>query len=319
MHRSDDRPGIRRRRAGRGFTYLDPRGRRLTGTERRRIEAIAIPPAWNDVWISPESDSHLLASGVDDDGRKQYRYHPDWIDAANVAKFERLADFARPLSALRSHVDVVLRRGSDDWICAAAVRLIDDTLIRPGSFRHFRERGTVGAVTLHRNHVVTTRRRIHLQFEGKQNVEHQLAVDDPLLARRISELLDRADGDGPLWVDESGIVIDAPRLNRYIAEHSAPSYTAKDLRTWGATCWVAGQLLAEHDGSLDDETRIRDAIASAAERLGNTVEVCRSAYVAPAVLEGHRSGALLDAWRRSRAARWLSRCEQTVGRVLGDA
>ena len=328
IHRLDDRPGIRRRRVGRGFTYLDHHGRRLEGEARRQVEGLAVPPAWVDVWISPEPDSHLLASGVDDEGRKQYLYHPDWIATANAVKFERLADFAGPLSALRSHVERTLRNagrnGEDDWICAAVVRLIDHSLIRPGSFRRLRDRGTVGAVTLHSGHVETTGRRVRLRFVGKGDVEHDLEVDDPLLARRISALLDRTDGDGPLFVDEAGATVDAPIVNRFIAEHAGPSYTAKDLRTWGATSLVADVLARARPGSVQDtydadhESRIRRAIESASERLGNTAAVCRSSYVAPAIVEAYRTGALDDAWRRSRRATWLSRSEQTVRRVLTD-
>lgn len=319
VHRGDDRPGIRRRRAGSGFTYTDRSGRRLVGKERLRVEQLAVPPAWTDVWISPEPNSHLLACGVDADGRKQYLYHPKWAETANSAKFERLADFAGPLSALRSHVEQTLRSAGDDWACAAVVRLIDNALIRPGSFRRYRECGTVGAVTLHGCHVETSRRRVRLHFEGKHDIEHDLEVNDPLLARRISELLDRADDDQPLFVDTAGTAIDAPRVNRFIAAHAGPTFTAKDLRTWGATCLVAAQLAAAPGVGADPEALIRDAIGSAADRLGNTVAVCRSSYVAPAVVDGYRTGALREAWHRSRRATWLSRCEQAVRRILAES
>jgi DNA topoisomerase I len=319
VHRNDDRPGMRRRRAGKGFTYLDERGRRVTGERRSWIESLAIPPAWTDVWVSPERDSHLLASGVDDAGRKQYRYHPAWIEAANAAKFERLAGFAVPLSQLRDEVSRMLERPLDeDWVCAAVVRLIDDTLIRPGSFRYFRERGTVGALTLQPDHIAVSGRRLHLQFGGKSDVEVDVVCDDALLARRMSELLDDVRADRPVFVDGSGRAIEGSRLNGFIQQHAGAQFTAKDLRTWGATCVVAEQLLAADGPEHDADRVVRAALEAAAARLGNTVAVCRSAYVAPVVIDSFVSGELQEAWRRSRRARWLSRSEQTVRRVLAD-
>lgn len=318
VRRGDDRPGIRRRRAGAGFSYVDPAGPRVQGEQRAWIESLAIPPAWSDVWISPEPDSHLLASGVDDAGRKQYRYHQRWIDAANAVKFERLAGFPQPLAKLRAEVTRSLRDGrDDDWVCAAVVRLIDRTLIRPGSFRHFRERGTVGAVTLQPAHVTLSRRRVQLSFAGKSHVEVDVVCEDPLLARRMTDLVDAAEGQDALFVDGEGRAIDADRVNAYIRRHAGDGFTAKDLRTWGATSYAAEQL-ATRDPVHDGEAAVRDAIAAAADRLGNTVAVCRSSYVAPAVLDAFRSGALRDAWRGSRRARWLSRAERTVHRVLAS-
>lgn len=320
IRRGDDRPGIRRRRAGRGFTYVDRSGRRISDATRTWVESLAIPPAWTDVWVSPERDSHLLASGIDAAGRKQYRYHPAWIDAANAAKFERLAGFPRPLAKLRASVADALRTcNDDDWVCAAIVRLIDQTLIRPGSFRNFHQRGTVGAVSLHADHITVSRRRIQLSFVGKSDVPIDVVCQDPLLARRLTELVEHAGGDGPLFADDVGRIIDAAELNAYIQRHAGDRFTAKDLRTWGATTFAAEQLVvcAPGDGS-DAEADIRSAIAAAAERLGNTVAVCRSAYVAPALLEAHRAGTLSVVWRRSRRAQWLSRAERTVARVLAD-
>ena len=320
VRRGDDRPGIRRRRAGTGFTYLDARGRRITGERRDWIESLAIPPAWTDVWISPERDSHLLASGVDAAGRKQYRYHPAWTEAANAAKFERLADFPRPLSRLRAEVSRMLERpDGDEWVCAAVVRLIDDTLIRPGSFRYFEERGTVGALTLQSDHISVSGRQLRLRFGGKSAVEIDVVCKDPLLARRMSQLLDEVDGDQPVFVDGSGRAIEGARLNAFIQDTAGAPYTAKDLRTWGATCVAAEQLLTAPDADEDSDGVVRRALEAAAERLGNTVAVCRSAYVAPAVVDSFHSGDLRDAWRRSRPATWLSRSEQTVRRILATA
>jgi DNA topoisomerase I len=321
-----DRPGLQRRRCGSGFTYLDARGRRVPTAERRRIRELAIPPAWRDVWIAPEPDAHLVATGIDDRGRKQYLYHPAWREAADTAKFERLASFGLPLGRLRRQVAQDLSGRGSGWACAAVVRLIDSSLIRPGSMRLWRENGSVGATTLTPENLTVTRGVVRLEFPGKGAVDQDIEVRDPLLARRISDLLDRtADGE-PIFSDEHGRGVDAGQLNEYIGRYAGPEFSAKDLRTWGATCLVADRLvgseakagLAVVEGVDTERTEAaaRDAIEDAAAQLGNTAAVCRSSYVAPAVLDAYRSGALIAAWRRSRPATWLSRVEQAVRRVL---
>ncbi|HEY3483887.1 MAG TPA: hypothetical protein VGK49_00830 [Ilumatobacteraceae bacterium] len=314
LYLPDDRPGIRRRRRGGGFSYVEPSGRKVAAAERDRIAALAIPPAWTDVWIAPEADAHLVATGVDARGRKQYLYHPAWRAAADVAKFDRLASFGPGLVRLRRAVADDLRSLEPGWVCAALVRLIDDALIRPGDRRYFRTNGSVGATTLSPEHLSVSRQVVRLQFEGKGAVEHDIQIRDPLLARRISDLLDQAQPGQPIFADESDVPVDRARLNAYISAHAGAQFSAKDLRTWGATCLVARELVAVRDRDADE--CVRDAIAVAAEQLGNTPAVCRSSYVAPAVVDSFESGSLVDAWRRSRRTAWLSRVEQTVSRVL---
>jgi DNA topoisomerase-1 len=280
--------------------------------------SLAIPPAWTEVWIAPEADAHLLATGRDADGRKQYLYHPEWRAAADMAKFAALSDVGGRLSTLRREVEDDLRRASDRWPVAAAVRLIDDSLIRPGSRRNLTRHGSVGASTLRIEHLVVRGGNIELRFDGKSGVEHEIGVHDPLLARRLAALIDRdpAEGGEFVFVDGDGPVTDA-RINDYIAACAGEGFTCKALRTWGATC-VAAQVLVEHDvADADADASIRAAIEAAADRLGNTVAVCRSAYVAPQVVDAVRSGDLAAAWRRSRRTRWLSRTENAVRHVLG--
>jgi DNA topoisomerase I len=288
----------------------------VSPAERERIGSMAIPPAWTDVWIAPEPDAHLLAMGTDARGRRQYLYHPAWREAADRAKFDRLASFGPALGGLRRRVAEDLRRLSDEWACAAMVRLVDQALIRPGSLRHFRENGSVGATTLHAEHVDVSRRFVRLHFEGKGAIEHEIEVHDPLLARRVSDLLDNAPPGQPIFADGEGEVVDNGRLNAYIGRHTGGEFTAKDLRTWGATCRVAGVLAWPPAAVETGADPVRLAIEEAAAQLGNTFEVCRSSYVAPRVVEAFRDGALPEMWRRSRRARWLSRTEQMVRRVL---
>lgn len=312
-YRPSDRPGLRRVRAGRGFTYRRPDGSRASTRDVTRARTLAIPPAWTDVWIAPEADAHLQATGVDEGGRRQYLYHPAWRVAADAAKFDRMATFGPALARLRRRVDDDLRARSDGWQRAAVVRLIDESLIRPGHRRRLAPTGAVGATTLGAEHVEVIGRVVRLQFEGKSGVAHDVVVEDPLLARRVSELLDAARPGSSLFVTADGDVVDGDAVNEYLRTHASPAFTAKDLRTWGATCSVAEHLL-QHDAG-----DVRAAIEFAADRLGNTVAVCRSSYVAPAVLASHDDGSLRAAWRSSRSARWLSRAEQTVRRVLAEA
>ena len=277
---------------------------------------MAIPPAWTEVWIAAERDAHLLATGRDDRGRKQYLYHPKWRDAADLAKFDHLASVGSALPRLRRDVDDDLRGRHPEWRTAAVVRLIDDSLIRPGSRRRFEENGSVGAITLNSEHVQVDGTRIALRFDGKSAVEQQMEIRDPLLARRLSSLLDEGP-DGALFVDTDGRPISPRQVNDYIAARSNAPVTAKDLRTWGATCAAAELLVDQFDvEAADRDGAVRRAIEHAAELLGNTVAVCRSSYIAPRVLSAYESGELLDEWRRSRRTTWLSRAEQTVHRVV---
>ena len=318
---SDDRRGVRRRRRGRGFSYHRDDGRPIGDVLRLRIAELAIPPAWRDVWIALEADAHLQATGFDDRGRKQYLYHPLWREEADVAKFERLASFAGGLVALRRQVAADMASDGRDRLCAAAVRLIDECLIRPGSRRHFEANGSVGATTLRSDHVEIRRDLIMLDFVGKGGADHHLELRDRQLAKTLGELLDSARRRDALFASCSGATIDEVCLNRYIEEHAGEGFTAKDLRTWGATTTVVGELADKRsitDGTAADAT-VRAAVEVAAAALGNTPAVGRASYVAPAVIDANRSGALADVWRRTRPGRWLSRAERATDRVLGDA
>lgn len=313
-----DAPGISRRRCGRGFTYRSARGTPLGSAERDRVEGLAIPPAWTEVWIAPDPESHVLATGLDDAGRKQYLYHPRWREAADQLKFERLPSFGRELIGLRKRVVRDLR--SDDERsahCAALLRLIDLSLIRAGSRCYANENGTFGATTLLASHVEVKGSTVHLTFPGKGGNELELSVTDRLLAGHLRRLVATLDDDSHLFVDGEGRPVDREDVNEYIAE-TAGTFTVKDFRTWGATCAVAGLLAAPAKGDEPDAC-VRAAIEQTAEALGNTPAVCRSSYVAPAVVEAHLDGTLAAAWRASRTSRWMSRSERATQRVLSSA
>ncbi|CAN5834294.1 hypothetical protein BH20ACT4_BH20ACT4_02670 [soil metagenome] len=317
----NERPGIIRRRRGKGFSYVLPGGATASSTERERVRRLVIPPAWRDVWVAPEPDAHLLATGVDEMGRKQYPYHPEWRLAADAAKFVRLGTFGKALTRLRRRVADDITSKSPERVCAAAVLLVDETLIRPGSRRHYRAMASVGATTLQDEHVEVKRDLVVLDFVGKGGAEHHLEVRDKVLARALSDLLD--DGNGStLFTTENGDTIDESQLNDYIERNAGPGFTAKDLRTWGATSTVVGELgpfrAAADSTDKELEAVVRDAVESAAEALGNTPTVCRASYVAPAAIESFMSGALAGHWQASRAGKWLSRAERATERVLTD-
>lgn len=329
-----DEPGIRRVRCGRGFSYRDPAGVRVRDAERERIRALVIPPAWEDVWIAPRPDSHLLATGVDEAGRKQYLYHPRWREAADRWKFGRLAAFGQSLVALRRRVVSDLRSHDTSTAhCAALVRLLDAALIRPGGRDDIRddigEAESFGATTLLASHVEVDGTGIRLAFPGKSGVEHDLSVDDRLLAGYIRRLMADIDDSSHLFVDDEGHPVEPDDLNAYLADVIGP-FTAKDFRTWGATCTVTEHLARPGDGHRDDgdapdddgdvpadaDAEVRRAIAAAAEALGNTPAVCRSSYVAPAVIDAFCDGSLAAAWASSRSSRWMTRAERTTCKLL---
>lgn len=320
VHRGSDRPGIRRRRRGRGFSYVRPDGSSVAQRERARIVAMAIPPAWSDVWVAPEPDSHLLATGLDDAGRRQHLYHPEWRRAADEAKFARLAGFGRGLERIRRRVDRDLAGATDDRLCAVVIRLIDRALLRPGG-RSDAVDDAVGASTLGPGHVELHGGRVVLDFVGKSGVDHHVEFRDVDVARALARRLDEAGDDETLFAGADGATVDARRLNRYMAETTRGPWTAKDLRTFGGTV-VAVDSLAARDRSSDgrDSTNaaaaVREAIVAASEALGNTPDVCRSSYVAPAVIEAFGNGRLEACWKRTRRGAWLSRAERTTDRLL---
>jgi DNA topoisomerase-1 len=320
----DDEPGLRRRVRGRGFSYVRADGRTAGDAERQRIEALAIPPAWTDVWICSRPDGHLLVTGLDDAGRKQYLYHPRWREVRDLQKFDRLSGFGGALIDLRRSVASDLRRRGlrVERVAAAVVRLIDSNLVRVGNERYAEDNDTFGVTTLQRKHVRSTRAGLTLCFNGKGGKAHRLVVDDPGVGRVIEACLEQR---GPqlfcATVDGRPVPITAPLVNEYLHRIGGEHLTAKDFRTWGATAIATGVLgpLPEHAPGAapdDPEHHVLAALDTAATALGNTRAVCRSSYVAPAVLAAYREGELGEDWRSSRSGRWRSRAEVTAAKTL---
>jgi DNA topoisomerase-1 len=315
-----DAPGYRRVRRGRGYSYVDEGGQPVNGKVRDWIESLVIPPAWEDVWISRDRRGHILATGQDQAGRKQYIYHPMWEQTRDEARFDRLGPFGRGLATLRRRVDVDLRKHDlpRDKVIALAVAVLDRTLARVGNRRYAVDNESYGLTTLTCEHMEVDGLHVHLEFAGKGGAERQLAIKDRRLARLMSLCQDLAGQtlfsyETP---DGSAASVTSSDINAYLADTLRGPFTAKDFRTWGASSHVAGELIRSTDDDPDE--RVFRAIDTAAERLGNTRETCRDSYVHPLVLESAGNGALEEAWRRSRAGKWASREESTLRKLLEE-
>ena len=292
----DDRPGIARRRCGRGFSYIAPDGTRIdTATERKRIEALAVPPAYEGVWISPRADGHLQATGRDARARKQYRYHPDWRAWREVTKFEGLAEFGEALPALRRRIraDLAGDAGDRDTAVAAVLALIDRLALRVGAPQTAAENGTFGATTLRPRHVALKGGEIRLDYTAKGGKRVKKRLKDKQLMQRLGRIHDLPGATFATWLDDDGTPrsVTSDAVNARIAEFTGESrFTAKTFRTW------AGSEAALKPALSPGPLTIKSMSEAAAERLHNTPTIARSSYVHPEVI------ALAEADEEARAA-----------------
>jgi DNA topoisomerase-1 len=290
----DGQPGITRRRSGKGFAYCRPDGTRLADAAvLRRIRALAIPPAYTQVWICARANGHLQATGRDARGRKQYRYHADWRLAQDSGKYARLQAFAAVLPRIRAAVRRDLAQAGPprrDCVLAAVVRLLDTTLARVGNDSYARENGSYGLTTLRNRHARVRGGTVRLQFKGKSGVEHAVALDDARVARVVRRCQELPGQDLFQYLDEAGErhAIDSDGVNAYLRAASGGDFTAKDFRTWHASvhalALACSQPCAPEASAAARRTVAKALLAEVAARLGNTVAVCRKAYVHPAVL-----------------------------------
>jgi DNA topoisomerase-1 len=326
VHVSDDEPGIVRRRAGRGFTYVDHRGRRVTKeSSRARIRALAIPPAWTDVWICANPRGHLQATGRDAKGRKQYRYHPRFRAQRDADKYAHLLEFGLVLPRIRKQVarDLALPGVPKERVLATSVRLLETTLMRVGNEEYARENSSYGLTTLRSKHAHVDGRGLRFVFTGKSGQEHEITVADPRLVRIIRRLDDLPgqhlfqylDGDGARRPVQSGDV------NAYLRAVTGSDVTAKDFRTWMGTLLAAAGLAAVERPASDRATNrvVKATVEVVARQLGNTPTVCRACYVHPVVVDRFLDSSLADVWDAapSRAANGLIAEERKLLAVLG--
>jgi DNA topoisomerase-1 len=288
-------------RSGR-FRYLDAGGNRIVDeTKLARIEALKIPPAWREVWISPRPNAKLQATGYDKAGRKQYLYHADFRAQQELAKFDKLIRFAEELPAIRARMndDLDAEPLSREWTCAVALRLVNLTWFRPGDDRY---RESYGVTTLRKRHVNVTRNKISFSFKAKHGVRVRTALVDDELAAALRRLLALGGGARLFRYEEDGVLqaLTARRLNDYIHATMGEEFSAKDFRTWGGTL-LAAIALAERGpaaSGADAKRTVAAACRSVAERLGNTPAVCRASYISPAVVEGYLEGRTIETFHR---------------------
>lgn len=305
---SDSDPGLQRRRWGRGFTYLTPDGKHLDDAQvRNRIDRMAIPPAWEEVWICLDPTGHIQATGRDSEGRKQYIYHPDWIELSNQLKFDRLLEFGASLPTIRAQVDRDLsrRRLSLPKVAAIAISLLDETLIRIGNSEYARANGSYGLTTLHCKHVAIDKSKVVFRFQGKSGVRQEIALSNRRLARQLKRCHELPGQTLFQYFDERDELrpLESADVNEYLREVSGKDLTAKDFRTWGATVVMLRELAKMPSPASDEEvdkilTAANEAVAGA---LQNTPTVCKEYYVHPGVRRAYRSGALLKILEDARA------------------
>jgi DNA topoisomerase-1 len=298
---SDEKPGIRRIRHGTGFTYRDARDKPLKNSESlARIRSLAVPPAWTDVWICPDADGHLQATGHDARGRKQYRYHAEFRAVRDDAKYGRMLAFAKALPKIRRSVtrDLRARDMPQRKVLAAVVRLLQMTLIRVGNDEYARENSSFGLTTMRNHHAEVNGAKIHFEFRGKSGVRHEIDLHDPALARIISHCQDLPGQELFGYVDEDGKAHDigSADVNDYLREITGQEFTAKDFRTWAGTV-LAAQALKEFE-TFDSEAaakrNIVRAIESVAKSLGNTKAVCRKCYIHPEIIDAYLDRSLCE-------------------------
>lgn len=326
---SDAMPGIARRRAGKGFSYVGPDGMRISDRkEIGRIRSLAIPPAYADVWICPHRNGHIQATGRDARGRKQYRYHPRWREVRDETKFGRMVEFSQVLPAIRARVERDLSRPgmSREKVLATVVRLLECTGIRVGNDEYARANRSFGLTTLRDHHVEISGSRLRFQFRGKSGKIHDVELTDRRLARIVTHcqavpgetLFQYVDADNGRQTVDSGDV------NEYLREITSEEFTAKDFRTWAGTIQAVGalQVLGPAGTEREAKSAILKAIDQVAERLNNTRAVCRKYYVHPAVFETYQAGTMLEALGKANGtaaaatAAGLSADERAVVRLL---
>jgi DNA topoisomerase IB len=297
----DDQPGIRRQRCGKGFSYRDTDGRCIRDEEHlQRIRALAIPPAYVDVWICANPRGHLQATGRDARQRKQYRYHAQWRALRDHGKFDRVLAFGAALPALRRRVRRDLARPGlpREKVLALVVRLLDDTLIRIGNEGYARDNQSYGLTTLRSRHVRAERGRLRFAFRGKSGQEQEVELSDRRLARIVRRVQQLPGQRLFQYLDDDGQrqPIDSGEVNEYLREVCGETFSAKDFRTWGGTVNAAGVLARTPLPQTGAEQALRSTLAAAVKEvaaiLGNTPAVCRASYIHPLILQGWQDGSL---------------------------
>ena len=319
---SDEDPGFVRRKAGRGFYYLTPEGEKLgDGAHIERIRALAIPPAYEDVWITVEPRGHLQATGRDQRGRKQYRYHPRWQEFRDATKYGELPSFARLLPVIRARVDADLRRRSlcRDKVVASVVWLLDNLLIRIGNEIYAKENKSFGLTTLKKRHLDISGSVMRFRFKGKSGKEWNLSHTDRRIARIIRSIHELPGHQLFQYEDDEAgqrSTVRSDDINEYLREVTGADLSSKLFRTWAGTRLAAIALseLEPPNSKTDARRKVNAGVDAVSARLGNTRAVCRRSYIHPAVIEAFEEGVLAEELKsvrpaRGAAAEWMDDME----------
>lgn len=301
---TDEEPGIVRKRAGRGFCYLDPQGKPVADRDTlKRIRSLVIPPAWTSVWICASKNGHLQAVGRDARGRKQYRYHPLYRAVRDATKFSRMAAFAAALPAIRQRVqqDLGLPALPKQKVLATVVRLLERTCIRVGNEEYAKDNNSYGLTTMREEHVDINGYKLRFHFRGKSGLVHDIKLTDRKLASILRDCQEIPGHELFHYIDDEGKVcnINSEDVNAYLREITGQDFTAKDFRTWVGSGETALEL--EQIGPASSETEAKKnvvaAIKAVASKLGNKPSTCRNFYVHPAVIESYMDGTLFEAMK----------------------
>ncbi|MEO6191887.1 MAG: DNA topoisomerase IB [Thermoanaerobaculia bacterium] len=298
---TDDEPGIRRQKRGKGFTFLDPQGKTVKDEKTlERIQKLAIPPAWTDVWICPRPNGHLQATGRDARGRKQYRYHANWREVRDETKFGRMIAFGDSLPKIRERIDRDMsQRGlGREKVLATVVKLLETTLIRVGNKEYVKQNNSFGLTTLRDQHVDVDGATLRFEFRGKSGKEHSVEVQDRRLARIVKQCRDVPGQKLFQYLDGNGErqSVSSEDVNAYLRETTGEDFSAKDFRTWGGTVLALSALLEV--GACESEREANKAVVEAIKhvsgQLGNRPAICRKYYVHPVVIQSFLEGTLRD-------------------------
>lgn len=297
---NDNVDGIKRFKDGKSFIYLGPKAEKIKDKKTLdRINSLVIPPAWKNVWISPHSNTHLQATGFDEKGRKQYLYHPKWIEATQATKFDKMIFFGEVLPKLRRRINTDMKQSGleRNKILATVVWLLGHTFIRVGNEEYVKENKSFGLTTLRNKHVEVKGNEICFEFKGKSGVEHSVKVSDPRVAKVIKQCIELPGFELFQFIDDKGErhIIDSADVNEYLQDVTGEDVSAKEFRTWGGTVLSADTLneFGDFEDEDDAKKKITETVKTVSKHLRNTPSVCRQYYIHPVVLKTYNDKILI--------------------------